>query len=152
MRHQDRADSRQTRPAELAVDAGGVHLGEEDVPIPEARRIIGKDKLLGASADTVEAAIRAERDGADYIGFGAVFPTGTKPDARLGGLSLLPEVKRAVSIPVVAIGGIKRANALEVLRAGADGLAVISDLLEADDVEARTREYNTIIASYRFKE
>jgi thiamine-phosphate diphosphorylase len=135
----------------LAVDADGVHLGEQDVPVPEARRIMGKDKLLGASADTIETAIRAARDGADYIGFGAVFPTGTKPDARLGGLSLLPEVKRAVSIPVVAIGGIKRSNALEVLRAGADGLAVISDLLEAGDVEARAREFSAIIKNYRFK-
>lgn len=135
----------------LAVHADGVHLGEEDVPISEARSILGKGKLLGASADTVEAAVRAERDGADYIGFGAIFPTGTKQDIRVSGLSLLPEVKRAVSIPVVAIGGIKRANALEVLEAGADGLAVISDLLEAADIEARAREFSTIISSYRFK-
>jgi thiamine-phosphate pyrophosphorylase len=133
----------------LAVEADGVHLGEEDIPICEARRILGKGKILGASADTVEAVTRAAREGVDYIGFGAVFPTGTKEDARLGSLALLPQVKREVSIPVVAIGGIKRSNALEVLKAGADGLAVISDLLEAEDVEARAREFSVILQTFR---
>jgi thiamine-phosphate pyrophosphorylase len=133
----------------LAVDADGVHLGEEDIPISEARRILGKGKILGASADTVEAATGAAREGADYIGFGAVFPTDTKEDAQVSGLTLLSRVKQAVSIPVVAIGGIKRTNAVEVLRAGADGLAIISDLLEAEDVEARAREFSTLVASFR---
>lgn len=133
----------------LTVDADGVHLGEEDIPIREARRILGKGKILGASADTVEAAARAAREGADYIGFGAVFPTGTKEDAQVSGLALLSRVKQAVSIPVVAIGGIKRSNALEALNAGADGLAVISDLLEAPDVEARAREFSTLLARFR---
>jgi len=133
----------------LAVEADGVHLGEKDIPIREARRILGKGKILGASADTVEAATGAAQQGADYIGFGAIFPTETKQDARLGSLALLPQVKREVSIPVVAIGGIKRTNAVEVLRAGADGLAVISDLLEAEDVEARAREFRALIAGYR---
>jgi len=133
----------------LAVDADGVHLGEEDIPISEARRILGKGKILGASADTVEAATRAAREGADYIGFGAIFPTETKQDAQVSGLALLSRVKQAVSIPVVAIGGIKRTNALEVLRAGADGLAIISDLLEAEDVETRAREFSTLVASFR---
>ena len=133
----------------LAVEADGVHLGEEDIPICEARRILGKGKILGASADTVEAVTRAAREGVDYIGFGAVFPTGTKEDARLGSLALLPQVKREVSIPVVAIGGIKRSNALEVLKAGADGLAVISDLLEAEDMEARAREFSVILQTFR---
>jgi thiamine-phosphate diphosphorylase len=133
----------------LTVDADGVHLGEEDIPISEARRILGQGKILGASADTVEAATRAAREGADYIGFGAIFPTETKQDARLGSLALLPQVKREVSIPVIAIGGIKRTNALEVLKAGADGLAVISDLLEAEDVETRAREFRALIDGYR---
>jgi thiamine-phosphate pyrophosphorylase len=133
----------------LTVDADGVHLGEEDIPIAEARRILGRDKIVGASADTVEAAIQAARDGADYIGFGAVFPTGTKQDAKVSRLALLPKVKKAVSIPVIAIGGIKRTNAWEVLKAGADGLAVISDLLEAEDVEVRAREFRALIAGYR---
>lgn len=129
----------------LTVDADGVHLGEEDIPIREARRLLGRDKILGASAASVETAVQAEKEGADYIGFGAVFPTGTKEDAQISGLALLSRVKQAVSIPVVAIGGIKRTNALEVLRAGADGLAVISDLLEAPDVEARAREFRALI-------
>jgi len=133
----------------LAVDADGVHLGEEDIPISEARRILGKGKILGASADTVEAVARAAREGADYIGFGAVFPTDTKQDAQISGLALLSRVKQAVSIPVVAIGGIKRTNAVEVLRAGADGLAVISDLLDSEDVEARAREFRALIDGYR---
>ncbi len=133
----------------LAVDADGVHLGEEDIPVREARRLLGRDKIVGASAASVETAVQAERDGADYIGFGAVFPTGTKEDAQISGLALLSRVKQAVSIPVVAIGGIKRSNALEVLNAGADGLAVISDLLEAEDVEARAREFSTLLARFR---
>jgi len=133
----------------LAVDADGVHLGEEDIPISEARRILGQGKILGASADTVEAATGAAQQGADYIGFGAIFPTETKQDARLGSLALLPQVKREVSIPVIAIGGIKRTNAVEVLRAGADGLAIISDLLEAEDVETRAREFRLLIANHR---
>jgi thiamine-phosphate pyrophosphorylase len=135
----------------LAVNADGVHLGEEDIPIREARRLLGRDKILGASAASVDVAVQAKKDGADYIGLGAVFPTGTKEDAQVSGLALLSQVKQAVSIPVVAIGGIKRSNALEVLRAGADGLAVISDLLEAEDVEVRAREFSAIITSYRFK-
>ena len=133
----------------LTVDADGVHLGEEDIPISEARRVLGRDKILGASAASVESAVQAEKDGADYIGFGAVFPTGTKEDAQISGLALLSRVKQAVSIPVVAIGGIKRSNALEVLNAGADGLAVISDLLEAEDVETRAREFSTLLARFR---
>jgi len=130
----------------LAVNADGVHLGEEDIPIREARRLLGRDKILGASAASVDVAVQAKKDEADYIGFGAVFPTGTKEDAQVSGLGLLTQVKHAVSIPVVAIGGIKRSNALEVLRAGADGLAVISDLLEAQDVEARAREFKVIVS------
>ena len=136
----------------LAVDADGVHLGEEDIPVREARRLLGRDKIVGASAALVETAVQAEKDGADYIGFGAVFPTGTKEDAQVSGLALLSRVKQAVSIPVVAIGGIKRSNALDVLNAGADGLAVISDLLEAGgrgDVEARAREFSTLLAGFR---
>jgi thiamine-phosphate pyrophosphorylase len=133
----------------LAVEADGVHLGEADIPIREARRVLGRDKILGASAASVESAVQAEKDGADYIGFGAVFPTGTKEDVQVSGLAVLSRVKQAVSIPVVAIGGIKRSNAVEVLRAGADGLAVISDLLEAPDVEFRAREFSTLLARFR---
>lgn len=133
----------------LAVEADGVHLGEEDIPIREARRLLGRDKILGASAASADVAVQAEEDGADYIGFGAVFSTGTKEDAKVSGLALLSQVKQAVSIPVVAIGGIKRANALEVLQAGADGLAIISDLLEAEDVESRTGEFRAILSHPR---
>ena len=133
----------------LTVDADGVHLGEKDIPIPEARRILGRDKILGASAASVAVAVQAEKDGADYIGFGAVFPTRTKEDAQLSGLALLSRAKQAISIPVVAIGGIKLTNALKVLKAGADGLAVISDLMEAEDIAARAREFRALIAGYR---
>jgi thiamine-phosphate pyrophosphorylase len=132
----------------LAVEADGAHLGEKDIPVREARRLLGRDKIVGASAASVETAVQAEKNGADYIGFGAVFPTGTKEDAQISGLALLSRVKQAVSIPVVAIGGIKRSNALEVLNAGSDGLAVISDLLDSEDVEARAREFRALIDGY----
>jgi len=110
----------------LAVDADGVHVGQEDLPADVVRRIIGKEKILGVSAKTVEEAIKAEEDGADYLGVGAIFPSPTKPSSEAIGLEGLKIIKSKVKIPVVAIGGITKDNAGEVIASGADGISCIS--------------------------
>jgi thiamine-phosphate pyrophosphorylase len=115
----------------LAVDADGVHLGQDDLPLREARRIMG-DKIIGISTHSVVEALEAERDGADYIGFGSVFPSTTKAVGAPKGLEWLKTVINAVTIPVVAIGGIKPDNVLSVFETGCDGVAVSSGLLEGD--------------------
>ncbi|MEJ2491874.1 MAG: bifunctional hydroxymethylpyrimidine kinase/phosphomethylpyrimidine kinase [Desulfuromonadales bacterium] len=113
---------------ELAMEgfADGVHLGQQDGSIHDARRLLGADKLIGVSTRTVDQALRAEMAGADYIGVGSIFPTETKEDAEQVGLETLGKVRRAVKIPIVAIGGISGENGAEVITAGADALAVVS--------------------------
>ncbi|RMF26352.1 MAG: thiamine phosphate synthase [Chloroflexi bacterium] len=124
----------------LAVGAEGVHVGQDDMPAALARRLIGPDRILGVSAGTVEEAVQAERDGADYLGVGDVYGTPSKPDAGEPiGVEGLAEIARAVSIPVVAIGGIRPDNAAAVIRAGASGVAVISAVVGAPDPEAAAR-------------
>jgi hydroxymethylpyrimidine kinase/phosphomethylpyrimidine kinase/thiamine-phosphate diphosphorylase len=112
----------------LAHDCGadGVHIGQGDGSVAEARAILGAGKLIGISTRTIAQARQAESDGADYIGLGAMFPTGSKDDAELVGIERLQEVRQSVRLPIVAIGGISYANAAEVIDAGADALAVIS--------------------------
>jgi len=117
----------------LAVDADGLHVGQDDLPTSVARRLLGPDKILGVSAATISEAADAVRDGADYLGVGSVFPTRSKGDAEVIGLDRLTEIKSAVPVPVVAIGGITQENAGSVLERGADGLAVISAVLSASD-------------------
>ena len=133
----------------LAVDADGVHLGQDDLPIAWARKLLGNDKIIGISTHNLEEAMQAERDGADYVSVGSVFPTTTKPDARplvnpplspftkggKGGLGLITDIKRNVNIPVVAIGGIKEENVAQVREAGADCIAVISAVVSATNVK-----------------
>lgn len=134
----------------LQCGAGGVHVGQGDMPLKFVRRVAPKGFIVGVSAGTVEEALTAERDGADYVGFGPVFPTASKADAGpVCGLDLLREVRQRVSIPVVAIGGISAGNAPEVLAAGADGLAVISAVVSQPDVSAATRNLKEIIRQYR---
>ncbi len=124
----------------LAAGADGVHVGEEDLAVGDARRILGPHAVVGASAGTVEEAVQAQRDGADYVGVGPVFPTGTKPDAGAAiGLEGLSRIAGAVRIPVVGIGGITPDNAAEVVRAGAAGVAVISAVADAEDMVEATR-------------
>jgi thiamine-phosphate pyrophosphorylase len=124
----------------LAVNADGVHLGQEDMPAALARQLMGPAKVIGVSASTVEEAKRAEKDGANYLGVGPVYATVTKPDAGEPiGVEGLAEILRAVSIPVVAIGGIKEGNVEEVIAAGADGVAVVSAVVAAQDIEAAAR-------------
>jgi len=118
----------------LATDADGVHLGQEDMPIDVAREIVG-DIIIGISASNLREAMEAEKNGADYIGAGSVFPTTTKEDARYLGLDGLKEVVSKVRIPVVAIGGITLENVNKVLETGVQGIAVISAIMGATDVK-----------------
>ena len=110
----------------VASFADGVHLGQGDGSVHDARRLLGPDKLIGVSTRTVDQALKAEMAGADYIGVGSIHPTGTKDDAELVGLDTLRKVRRAVKIPIVAIGGITRATGADIIDAGADALAVVS--------------------------
>jgi thiamine-phosphate pyrophosphorylase len=126
----------------LMAGAGGCHLGQDDLPIPEARRLTPPGFLLGTSTHNVVEARQAEQDGADYIGVGAIFRTTTKDDAlEPGGPKLVAEVARSVSLPAIAISGITRENVREVIRAGASGFAVISDLFGGPEIRERAREF-----------
>ncbi|WP_096184209.1 thiamine phosphate synthase [Effusibacillus lacus] len=123
-----------------AVGADGVHLGQQDLPIAVAREILGPDKIIGISTHDSKEAIEAERSGANYIGLGPVHPTPTKSDAEPAiGLQGIREVCRHVSIPVVAIGGIKQKDVEDIIRSGASGVAVISAVIGADDVHAAAK-------------
>jgi len=127
--------------------ADGVHLGRSDMAIGAARDRLGPETLIGASASSVDEAVAAKRDGADYIGLGPIFSTSSKPDAGApAGVQLIAEVRRAVRIPIVAIGGLTADNIGEVLRAGADGAAFISAVVSADDPEAATRRLASAMA------
>lgn len=119
----------------LAAGVDGVHLGQEDLPLSAARVIAPRPFIIGLSVGTVEEAVQAEHMGADYLGVGPIYPTGSKPDAGPAlGLETLRAIRAAVSIPLIAIGGINRDNASEVIRAGADGLAVISAVVSQSDI------------------
>jgi thiamine-phosphate pyrophosphorylase len=123
----------------LACEADGVHLGQEDLPLHAARKLMA-NKMIGVSTHEVEQACEAERGGADYIGFGPMFGTTTKETGYSArGLGMLRRVRDAVSIPIVAIGGMTEGNVNEVWRAGADSAAIISDLLGADDIVTKTK-------------
>lgn len=125
----------------LAVDANGVHLGRQDLPLPIARKILGPDKVIGASAKNVQEAIKAEREGANYLGVGPIYLTSSKADSGEPiGWRVLGEIKKAVKIPIVAIGGITADKVKEVLEAGADGVAVISAVAGAADMKTTTAE------------
>lgn len=132
----------------LALDADGVHLGVADGDLATARRRLGRGRLLGASCyDRYELAIAARQAGVDYVAFGSVFPSSTKPDAVRAPLALFARARRELKTPTVAIGGITAKNAAEVIRAGADACAVISDLFAAPDITERAREFNAIFAA-----
>ncbi|MCL4458996.1 MAG: thiamine phosphate synthase [Chloroflexi bacterium] len=143
----DRAD------VALALEADGVHLGQDDLPAGLARKILGEDRLIGISVGYVAEALQAEREGADYVSVGSIFATISKDDAgEPTGPALIKEVKRAVRIPVVAIGGINANNVLEVIISGADGVAVISAVVSASDVrEASYRLRQAITAALKLR-
>ncbi|HEX7101850.1 MAG TPA: thiamine phosphate synthase [Nitrolancea sp.] len=134
----------------LALDADCVHLGDEDLPLDDARQIVGDRMLIGYSPPTLEEAIDAERLGADYLGVGPVYGTTSKSDAGEAiGVERIAAVARAVSIPIVGIGGITTGNATAVVRAGAAGVAVISSIVAADDVELAARDLRTAVDGAR---
>ncbi len=134
----------------LASGADGVHLGQEDLPVPFARRITPRGFIIGTSVRSVQEALIAESEGADYIALSPIFDTATKSDAGPGkGLERLKEIKSAVSIPVIAIGGIDKNNVRQVMDAGADGVAVISAIVGQKDIVKATAEMRSLIYQQR---
>lgn len=131
---------------ELAVKIGadGVHVGQSDMAAKDVRALIGKDKILGVSAQTVKQALEAQKCGADYLGTGAIFPTGSKDDAQVLGVQTLKEICSAVNIPVVAIGGISKDNILELKKSGIAGVSVISAIFAQNDIVATTAELKSL--------
>jgi len=126
----------------LAVDADGVHLGQDDLPLREARKVVGRDKIIGISTHHIEEARQAEREGADYIGVGPIFPTQTKEDVVSPVTThYVKQVAEEIGIPFVAIGGIKLHNVDQVLAAGAARICAVSDIVGADDVAGTCRKY-----------
>jgi thiamine-phosphate pyrophosphorylase len=131
----------------LEVDAAGAHLGRDDGDLAAARRRLGPERLLGASCyDRFDRAVQAAAAGADYVAFGSVFASPTKPAAVRAPLALFAAAKRRLEVPVVAIGGITLENACEVIAAGADALAVISALFDAPDITAAARAFRALFA------
>lgn len=122
----------------LAVDADGVHIGQDDMTVPMARKLLGENKIIGTSAHNVIEAVKAKADGADYIGCGAVFGSRTKTDAGFLGVEGLKEICRQTDLPVVAIGGISRENVPFLADTGVDGIAVVSAILAETDIAAAT--------------
>lgn len=123
----------------LAADADGVHVGQGDLDAAKVRKLLGKDKILGVTAKTVEQALRAQAEGADYLGSGAVFGSATKKDACPMTMERLREITAAVSIPVVAIGGINQENIMKLAGSGVAGAAVVSGIFGAEDIGAAVR-------------
>ena len=124
----------------MAVGAAGVHLGQDDLPCTVARKILGDAYIIGVSAHNPREALQAERDGADYLGCGAVFGTATKADVKKLGLDNLRAIREAVKIPIVGIGGVTLNNYAEVLKAGADGAAIISGILAQEDIKVTVKQ------------
>jgi thiamine-phosphate pyrophosphorylase len=124
----------------LAVGADGLHIGQEDLPVAVARKLIPIDMILGCSVSTVVEAKTASADGADYLGVGAIFSTATKESARAVGTERIKEIKKSVNLPIVAIGGVNKDNLRDVIKAGADAAAVISAVMGAEDIEKATRQ------------
>lgn len=130
----------------LAIDADGVHLGQSDMPIEIARKILGKDKIIGISAGSISEALEAEKNGADYLGIGTVFFTGTKKDIEEPiGIEGLKDIVNKIEIPSVAIGGINKDNCEEVMKSGVNGISLISAILANDNIEISSRELRNII-------
>jgi thiamine-phosphate pyrophosphorylase len=127
----------------MAVDAAGLHIGQEDLPLPVVRRQLPVDKIVGCSVTTVSQATKAQNEGADYIAVGSIFPTTTKKEVTVVGVDMLKEVKRIVYTPLVAIGGINQSNVGEVVAAGADAVAVISAVLGEKDVRGAVQKLVT---------
>ena len=127
----------------LAVDAAGLHIGDDELPVSVARQVLGPEKILGVTAKTVERALEAEESGADYLGTGAIFPTTTKENAPITLISTLKTICQRVAIPVVAIGGLTSENIDQLIDTGIAGVAVVRDLMQAEDIEEKTQTFLT---------
>ena len=127
----------------LAVDAAGLHIGDDELPVSVARKVLGPEKILGVTAKTVKRALEAEEGGADYLGTGAIFPTRTKENAPITLISTLKTICQTVAIPVVAIGGLTSENIDQLVDTGIAGVAVVRDLMQAEDIEAKTQAFLT---------
>jgi len=133
-----------------AVKADGVHLGQTDMPLETAKKILGDSMVIGISVESLQDAIEAEKGGADYLGVSPIYATPTKTDtAPPLGLEGLREIRKAVCLPLVGIGGLNRDNAAEVIRNGADGVAVVSTIVAADDPEAAAKDLKHVIVKAR---
>ena len=128
----------------MAAGAAGVHIGQQDIPADIARKVIGKDMLLGVSVGSATEALDAVKAGADYLGVGAMFPTGTKPDAGFVSMEELGRIRKAVDIPIVVIGGISRENAMLFRPMGVDGLAVVSAVIAQPDIKASAADLKSL--------
>ena len=127
----------------LAIDAAGLHIGDDELPVSVARKVLGPEKILGVTAKTVNRALEAETLGADYLGTGAIFPTTTKENAPITLISTLKTICQTVAIPVVAIGGLTSENIDQLIGTGIAGVAVVRDLMQAEDIEAKTQAFLT---------
>ena len=128
----------------MAVGAAGVHIGQKDIPADIARKVIGKEMLLGVSAVSAAEAVNAAKAGADYLGVGAMFPTGTKPDAGYVSMEELGRIRKAVDIPIVVIGGISKENAMLFQPMGIDGLAVVSAVIAQPDIRKSAADLKSL--------
>ncbi|MCX5815568.1 MAG: thiamine phosphate synthase [Proteobacteria bacterium] len=130
----------------LAVGADGLHLGQEDMPVKEARKIVGQDVIIGVSVKTIEEAIHAEKDGADYLAVNGVFPTGTKENlGYLPGLEGVTKIRQGTHLPVIGIGGINLQNCRSVIEAGAHGITVVTAITMSDDIPRTCRSFFEIM-------
>ena len=131
----------------LAIDADGLHVGQDDFPLKRARELFGPHKIIGVSASTMAEALLAQQQGADYLGVGAVFSTSTKTDATEVSLEQLKIIKKSVTIPVVAIGGINETNLRQVLDTGIDGVSVVSAILAKKDILMAAKQFKNMLGS-----
>ena len=128
----------------IRCGADGIHVGQEDMQAAQVRKLVGEHMMIGVSVHSVEEALQAIENGADCLGVGAMFPTATKPDASAVPLDVLRDICQAVSVPVVAIGGIGKANLLQLSKTGVDGVALVSAIFAAEDIEQECRELRTL--------
>ena len=135
----------------LAVDADGVHIGQDDMSVEEARKLLGEDKIIGVSAHNVEEAIKAQKGGADYLGVGAVCATSTKKDANVVSKEEIKKICHTVEIPVVAIGGIKKENIKTLEGTDVDGVAVVSAIFAAKDIKKDTKQLRSLVEEMKQK-
>jgi thiamine-phosphate pyrophosphorylase len=134
----------------LAIDADGVHLGQDDLPVEKARCLLGEDKIIGVTIRSIDQAIQGESQGADYLGVGPIFSSSTKKDSVSPvGISFLKEVRKLCSLPLVAIGGITPYTVREICNAGADGVAAISSVLSSDDVYENMVRFQSLLKEER---